>query len=308
MHLQEKSRLLAASLSRLPLRADIALTRDEASRFLPWIIALMVYLAALVLAGSFTLSHTIMASHRAQMDGFSVHLPHMNEKEKEHGTVDKALAIVRNMPGVEDADILTSKRIEEMVEPWLGKSESLSSLPLPTVIEAKVAEGSTVDYEDLKTRISAVAPAASIDDHKKWMAQFSAFVNIVQLALFCIALLIICTTASIVIFACKTSLKIHRGTVNLLHRMGAVDSYIAAQFQHHAAALTLKGAFIGSGFAGATLLALHFMAHNLDSPLFPSFTFSFFHWMILFTLPLLMGLLAFAAARFSVLATLRRMP
>jgi cell division transport system permease protein len=153
-----------------------------------------------------------------------------------------------------------------------------------------------------------MAPGASIDDHKKWLAQFSNFVGIVQFTLLLIAILIISTTACIVIFACKTSLKIHRGTVALLHRLGAFDSYIATQFQNYAAALTLKGAFIGSGFASITLLFLHFIAHSIDSPLFPSFVLSPMHWLILFTLPLLMSGLALLVARMSVLANLRRAP
>src|SRR6202042_1513614 len=103
----------------------------------------------------------------------------------------------------------------------------------------------SVDYAALKAKITAIVPGAEIDDHKQWMAQFSGFVHLVQWVLFSIAFFIIATTSAVVIFACKTSLKIHRSTVNLLHRLGALDSYIASQFQHHAALLALKGAFVG---------------------------------------------------------------
>jgi len=290
---------------KLKLRTDIALSRDEASHFLPWIIALMVYLAALILTGSFTLSSTIAASHNAQAQSFSVHLPHM---EKERDASEKVLELIKNTPGIEEAEIITPARIQEMVEPWFGKSGVISSLPLPVIIEAKIKKGADIDYESLKGKIALMVPAATLDDHKKWLVQFSAFVGVVQLTLLIIALLIISTTACIVIFACKTSLKIHRNTVNLLHRLGALDSYIATQFQNHAAFLTLKGAFIGSGFASFTLIGLHLMAHHLNSPLFPSVSLSPVHWLILFTLPLLMSALALAVARISVLNNLRRMP
>lgn len=296
----------AFNILNLKLRADIALSRDESSRFLPWIIALMVYLAALVLAGSFTLNRTITAGRNAQAGAFSVHLPHTSEKD--HETTDKVIGIIKNTAGVEETDIMGNDRIQKMVEPWLGRNEALNNLPLPIIIEAKVKEGANIDYEALKTKIISIVPGASIDDHKKWMAQFSAYIGVIQTTLIVIALLIIATTASIVIFACKTSLKIHRNTVNLLHRLGAVDGYIAAQFQNYAALLTLKGAFIGSGFAAITLLLLHFMAHHLDSPLFPSFSLSLFHWVILFALPALMSLLALAVARVSVLGNLGKAP
>lgn len=287
------------------LHADIALSRDEASRYLPWIIALMVYLAALILAGSFTLDSTIKATHRAQAESFSVHLPFMAGDQE---AAEKVLDVVKNTPGVVDAEVVNPGRIEAMVEPWFGKSASLANLPLPTIIDAKTAKDAAINYDDLSGRIRLLVPAASIDDHKQWMSQFSAFISIVRTTLLLIAMLIILATACAVIFACKTSLKIHRGTVTLLHRLGAMDGYIATQFQNHAAYITLKGAFIGSGFAAFTLLGLHVMAHHIDSPLFPAFAFSLWHWFILFTLPLFMSLLALVVARVSVLGKLRKMP
>ncbi len=287
-------------------RPDIALSRDESSRFLPWIIALMVYLAALTLTSSFTLHHTVTAGHSAQAESFSVHIPHANEKNEE--TAEKVLALIKSAPEVADASIVSLGRIKELLEPWLGKSDALNALPLPVIIEAQLIPGSAMDYGMLKNKISAIAPGAEIDDHKQWISQFSGFVHLVQWVLFSIALLIIMATATVVIFACKTSLKIHRSTINLLHRLGAVDSYIAGQFQYHAALLALKGAFVGSGFAAGTLLALHLMALHINSPLFPSLRLSLLHWVILFSLPLMMSFISLISARFSVLATLHKMP
>ncbi len=287
-------------------RPDIPLSRDEASRFLPWIIALMVYLAALTLTGSFTLHHTVMAGHNAQVASFSVDLPHMNDKASE--TAQKALTLMQNTQGVAEATLVSAGHIKEMVEPWLGKSGALETLPLPMIIEAKIAPGAAVDFTELKMKLGVLAPGSDIDDHKLWIAQFSGFVHLVQWVLLAIALFIIAATAAVVIFACKTSLKIHKGTVSLLHRLGAFDSYIAKQFQQHAALLALKGAFVGSGFAAGTLLILHLMARHIDSPLFPSIALTLQHWGILFALPLLMSALALVSARSSVLATLKKMP
>lgn len=287
-------------------RPDVPLSRDEASRFLPWIIALMVYLAALTLAGSFTLHHTVSAGQAAQIQSFSVHLPHTGETSRE--TEEKALALVRATPGVASAQIVSTDRIREMVEPWLGKSEALSTLPLPMIIEAKLLPGNVLDDDTLRARLQAIDPGADIDDHKQWIAQFSSFVHLVQWMLFAVALLIMTASAAAVIFACKTSLKIHRSTVSLLHRLGAYDGYIASQFQQHAALLALKGAFVGSGFAAGTMLLLHIMARHIDSPLLPSLGLSLMHWVILLSLPAFMSLVALASARISVLRTLQRMP
>lgn len=286
-------------------KPDIALSRDESSRFLPWIIALMVYLAALTLAGGFTLHRTVTASQSEQIHSFSVHIPY-----SEHAASDaqKALGLLKNTNSVADAALVSTDRIRQLVEPWLGHASSLENLPLPTVIEGKLTPDAVIDYAGLRARLRSVAPGADIDDHKQWLEQFSAFIRMVQWILFVIAVFIIGATAAVVIFACKTSLKIHRGTVNLLHRLGAKDGYIASQFQSHAAFLALKGAFVGSGFAAGTLLALHLMARHLDSPLFPSFALTLEHWGILLALPVAMSALALLAARISVLSSLGRMP
>jgi cell division transport system permease protein len=265
----------------------------------------MVYLTALTLAGSFTLHRTILAGHTAQIESFSVHVPH---SEKADVTTDKILGMLRNTPGIEGAELVSNARLREMVEPWLGKSDALSSLPLPTVIEGRLLSGYEMNYDRLKARLQAIAPGADIDDHKQWLTQFTGFVHLVQWMLFGIAFMIMSASAAAVIFACKTSLKIHRGTVALLHRLGAYDGYIAGQFQQHAALLALKGAFVGSGLAAGTMLMLHIMAQHIDSPLFPSFALNINHWIILLALPVLMSLIALASARLSVLKALGKMP
>ena len=282
---------------------DIALSRDGTGEFLPWIIALMVYLTTLILASGFTLNHTITTSHSAQLESFSLHLPHL-----EKDAADKVLSIVRNSFGVKEASITSNEKLKELVAPWFGKSDALDNLPLPVIIEVKLAKDAAFDYENLKKKIHEITPNVQIDDHKKWLEQFAGFIEVIKLGLFAIALVIISATSFIVIFACKTSLRIHRNTVNLLHRLGAVDAYIAKQFQNYAAFLTLKGAFIGSGLAGATLVGLHIMAQTIKSPLFPSFAFSLQHWLLIFLMPIFMSFLALVSARLSVLNNLRKVP
>ncbi len=287
-------------------RPDIALSRDESSVFLPWIIALMVYLAALTLAGGLTLNHTVKTNRAAQDNSFSVQLAYKAEQPAE--LAQKALTIIRQTPNIAKAEILDAAHISALVEPWLGKNASLENLPLPVIIDVEVEEDMEINLPLLKTRLEGISPNVTIDDHKQWADQFSEFVHKIQIMLFSVSLIIITTTAAMVVFASKMSLKIHKGTVNLLHRLGAYDSYIAKQFQQHAALLTLKGAFMGSGLAAGTLLILHIMAVNINSPLFPSFAMTFSHWGILFALPFCMSLLALLSTRLSVLRTLMRMP
>jgi cell division transport system permease protein len=287
-------------------RPDFALSRDESGRFLPWIIALMVYLAALTLTGGITLNRTISASSAIQDNSFSVHLPYKSSLKGDNS--DKVLAVLRETTGVTKAEMMDTARIAALVEPWLGKNAGLDNLPIPTIIEVQTDSQLFKDDGSLEKKLKDVAPESKLNNHKEWANQFSDFVSKIQMMLFGVSLLIISTTAGVVVFASKMSLKIHRGTVNLLHRLGAYDSYIAKQFQQHAALLTLKGAFVGSGLAAGTLIILHIMAVSIKSPLFPEFTMSFTHWFILFGLPFFMSGIALVFARISVLRTLMRIP
>jgi len=295
-------------LIRLETGADIALSRDDASRFLPWIIALMVYLAAVILTGSLTLHSMVNAGYDAQNQRFSVQIPHTTPPEKQQEQAQKILALVKNFPGVSEAEFVSNEQIREAVEPWFGKGNVINNLPLPMVIEGKSGQNIVLDYDDLRSKVSAIARGTLIDEHKKWISQFASFIAGVRSLLITVGVIIIGATALMVVFACKTSLKIHRSTISILHRLGAMDGYIARQFQNYAALLTFKGAFVGSLFAGMTFLTLHIMTRSINAPLFPSFSLFASQWVVLFLLPVGMSLLAALAARFSVLKTLRLLP
>lgn len=294
-------------------RPDFALSRDESGRFLPWIIALMVYLAALTLAGGITLNRTISVSSTIQDSSFSVHIPAKSGQkgetlEKKNDVADKVLKALRETPGVTKAELMDYSRISKLVEPWLGKNAGLDNLPIPTIIEVETDKEFFKDDGSIEKKLKEIAPDSKLNDHKEWANQFSNFVEKIQLMLFAVSLLIMTSAAAVVVFASKMSLKIHRGTVALLHRLGAYDVYIAEQFQQHAALLTLKGAFVGSGLAAGTLIVLHIMAASIKSPLFPEFAMNFTHWGILFLLPFAMSFIALIFTRISVLASLLRIP
>lgn len=283
---------------------DIALARDDTSRFLPSIIGLMIYLTVLTLIGSLMLYHTVALSQTAQIQSFSVQLPSQTELPKE--TIDKVIELMKTTQGVTDITVVSAPQVKKLVEPWLGKSNFIDSLTLPVIIQGKLADNTSEKLPLLYKNISALVPGVEIDNHKEWLQQYSAFVTTLSWVLLSISCLIIAASATIITFASKTSLKIHRSTVDLLHRLGALDSYIARQFQNHAFMLSFKGSFIGSGFAAGTLLALHLMARNLNSPLFPTFHFSMDYWIILVGLPPLMSLIALIVTRQSILSILRK--
>ena len=54
--------------------ADLPFGKDDANRFLPWIIAFMVFSTGIILAGWLSINGMISGSRNTQMNAFTVHL------------------------------------------------------------------------------------------------------------------------------------------------------------------------------------------------------------------------------------------
>src|SRR5690606_13282558 len=86
---------------------------------------------------------------------------------------------------------------------------------------------------------------------------------------FGIVLLVGLAMAALVIFATRAGLAARRGTIEVLHLIGAEDAYVARQFQRHVSRLALRGGL--GGWLGATLvvLAIQLLARHAGTALLP---------------------------------------
>ena len=285
-------------------RSALRLGRNDASRLLPWLIALEVYFATLALAGLIALQGAI---ERWQGGGYSVitvELPADADDDAEQA----ALAVLRATPGVASARALNADEIAALLEPWLGSGAVTADLPLPRLIDVSAASGAAVDWAEAQSRLDQAAAGAFIDTGAIWTERLAALARAAQLfaaAVLVAALLIAATT---VVFTVRPALVIHGGVVSLLHLLGAGDGYIAGQFQRHALGLGLKGGVIGVLPALATLVLAGRATRLLEAPLLPALALDRFGWLALCALPVAMALLAMATARVTVLKALARMP
>ena len=80
-------------------RSDLALQRDDASRFLPWILALQVYFAVIALAGLIGLQDAVERWRGGDFAVITVELP----ADATDAAVAAAIDVMRRTPGVADA-------------------------------------------------------------------------------------------------------------------------------------------------------------------------------------------------------------
>ncbi|QCO17726.1 hypothetical protein D3869_21275 (plasmid) [Azospirillum brasilense] len=290
--------------------SDLPLAKDPTSRFLMWLTALMVYLAALALAGALLVSDMTRRWDSGLAGGLTVqimplpdsaHAPPLEER------TEAALTVLRATPGIATANVLSSGDVGRLLEPWLGKEAADPLLPMPRLID--VMTSGPVDTAALSARLTSAAPGATLDDHAVWLADLRRFAGAMHLAALGIVALIGGAGVMAVVFAVRSGLAIHRHVVELLHLMGATDRYVARQFESHVIGLTLRGGMTGLLLAAGTLAGIGHAAAGLHASLLPDLATSPW-WAVaaLAAVPLAACLLAALTARWTVLRTLESMP
>lgn len=163
--------------------------------------------------------------------------------------VRKATEIARATPGIAEVRPYTKEESSRLLEPWLGSGLALDDLPVPRMIVVKVAPGAKPDLAALRKTLSEQVSGASVDDHRGWIEQMRAMSRTAVAGGVLILLLVFAATVLSVTFATRGAIATNRPVVEVLHFIGAPDSFIAGHFQRHFLWLGLKGGAIGGGAA-----------------------------------------------------------
>ena len=169
--------------------------------------------------------------------------------------VTAAAEAMRTQPGIVQVKPFTKDESAKLLEPWLGSGLSIDQLPVPRVIVARVQPGTTLDLPALRSRVTQVAPSASVDDHRAWIERMRSMTGATVFAGIGILVLVIAATIISVSFATRGAMAANRPIVEVLHFVGAGDRYIANHFLRHFLRLGLEGGLIGGG---AAMLAFGF--------------------------------------------------
>lgn len=293
----------------------LPLSRDASSRFLPWLIAFMVWLATLALAAVMVLSAAGDQWRQGLTGSVTVQIVPTGGADAKtmQRRVDKALALLRASPQVVSASAIPADKIAALLEPWLGRGALSGSLalPIPQLIDVTLAPGpggTTPDVTLLSARIAGDVPGAMLDDHGLWLDRLLTLARAIEFIALAVLALICLAAIATIIFATRTGLAIHHDVIELLHLMGAKDAYVANQFQLNALWLGLKGGVTGVVLAIATLLVLGSIAAKIEAGLLPPISMTLLQWSALASVALAAALISIITARITVLRTVGRMP
>jgi cell division transport system permease protein len=264
--------------------SDVPLSGDPASRYLPWTVGLLVFLATLAFAVGMFLS-TAGETWRQNLSGtLTVQVP-ATEAAVRADRVGAVVDLLRTTPGIVAVRQIPDAEIAALLEPWLGKQVLGLELPMPDLIDATVGPDAELDLAALSTRLSQVAPGAVVDDHAVWLRRLTDFAAIAQKMSFAVMIVILISAVATVIFTTRTGLAIHRDVVEVLHLIGAQDSYVARQFQSHTLRLAAAGAAIGFALGAAVVWSAQIYGAKLSGGLLPELALAPVQWAALTALP-----------------------
>jgi len=230
------------------LRTPIVPRNSIAGRSLVAVVAIMTFLASMT-TGAVVLVRTAANDWQAEVAReITIQVRPQTGRDVE-AEVRKAADIARAAPGVADVRPYTKEESSRLLEPWLGSGLALDDLPIPRMIVVKVAPDVTPDLASLRKTLSDQVAGASIDDHRGWIEQMRTMSRTAVGAGIVILLLVFAATVLSVTFATRGAIASNRPVVEVLHFIGAPDSFIARHFQRYFLWLGLKGGALGGGAA-----------------------------------------------------------
>jgi cell division transport system permease protein len=286
-------------------RTDLPFERDQSTRFLPWIVALMVFLGALMFAGALVVSDTIDSWDSTLTGRMTVQVPQDSATDAAMGTLVTMLGAT---PGITAVRPVPESEARALLIPWLGAEVVDSGLPIPTLIDVELAASGHLDTSLLATRLSQSVPGTTVDDHRVWLSALINLGRAVEILAFVILGLIASAAVVAVVFTTRSGLAVHAAIIELLHQMGAHDSYIAGQFQIQALRLSLRGGVTGAAAAAFVLLIFAWVGRGIDAAFLPPVTLTVVEWIALLIVPASAVVIAMLTARLTVLRALARLP
>jgi cell division transport system permease protein len=289
------------------LRSDLPVAEDTSSRFLPALVAIMVFFAAIALAGSLALDGMLDRWGMSMTGTLTVQVPAGDAAEETAARLERAVRLLNSHPDVQSADALADEHLNALLVPWLGSADLVDELPVPRLIDVQLKSGTTPDLDDLLRRLSDVAPGALVDDHRVWLARLVHLAEGLRILAWAVLGMVTVTTMTTVVYATRTALAVHRPQIEVLHLIGATDSYIARQFARRSMVQAVVGGLFGLVLAVPSLMIIGHLMGRLEGGFIPDEGLQPWQWGTLALLPLAAGTLATLTARRTVRRTLARM-
>ena len=292
---------------------ELPLEADNSGVFLRVMISIAVFIFAITLAGVLSINSMLQNWNKSILGSFTIQIMPINDSNQAKVMTETiknqnlAIEFLQQHEAVESASPLSDGQLEQLIQPWLGDGIEIKKLPIPRLIDVKIKKGAEVDYNQLAADLANISPYASLDNHKLWLNKLMHFADGLKMLALSILVLIILVNSGAIFYSTQSSLGLHRSIIEILHLMGAKDTYIAQQYARRAGWLGLMGGVIGLILAVPAILLIGNLALQIEGGIISEAGLSVLSWLIIFSLPLFAGFVAMITAYYTVKRTLEKM-
>lgn len=257
---EKKSGRKAASDFYAPARqtrgaAPIVSASSVTGRSLTVVVAIMCFLASLTGGAVYMVNQSAAAWFLDIASEVTVQVKPIENTNIEKRVTTVALFLAKQ-PGISRVKPLTPKESTLLLEPWLGKNEALSALPIPRLIALEINRGRPPDLGLLTESIKKRFLGVLLDDHRHWQQQIRTVTRSMALGGIAVLVLVGAATTAIIVSATRSAMSSNSEIIEVLHFVGATDTFIAREFEKHFLALGIRAGLFGALSATAVFLLM----------------------------------------------------
>lgn len=293
-------------------KKELPLQDDSSNLFLQVMISIAVFLFGVTLAGVLSINSMLATWNNSILGSLTVQVMPINDVNEEQAKAqtlaqqEKAVELLRAKNEVEKVTPLNNEQLQKLIQPWLGDGIDVKDLPMPRLIDVKLKKGVEVDFMQWAEELAQAAPQASLDNHKLWLNKLIKFADGLKLLALTVLVLVVLITSGAIFYCTQTSLGLHKYIIEILHLMGAKDTYVAQQYAKRTAWLGLVGGIYGLILAIPTIFIIANLAKQIEGGIISEARLSFLDWSVIFSLPILSMVIAMITAYYTVKKTLEK--
>lgn len=244
----------AGGTTKEPATAPVVPAGSVTGRSLTLVVSIMCFLACLTAGAVYMVNQAASAWLKDVASEITVQVEPRDGTDS-NKLVQEVAKFLRDQPGITSVKALSLEESSALIEPWLGKTDALKSLPIPRMIAVELDRRSPPDMEPLRAQITAkYKSGVALDDHRLWQNQIRTVTRSLALGGLAILMLVGAATTAIIISATRSAMASNREIVEVLHFVGATDRFIAREFEKHFLRLGVR-----AGVVGAVLAMLVFL-------------------------------------------------
>lgn len=266
----------------------------EQSVFMTTILALLSFMAVLALGIALSIGTGVMRWN-SQWESFAT------VQVTDHKKTDSVKKIFdTHSDKIDTVTEITTDQMQELMAPWITSGGSVLKSYLPRMWEIQFK--TPADMESVGAEIAPVARFLTHSDALN--PSTSAGWQMILISSF-VLLLILGTIGVCISYIARNTALLHRRELEILNQIGASDKFVAHQMQLIVGKISLVAASIGFCTASPILLLIISAAHSARVGLMATLGLSWFGWLLLILLPIMIITFAIYITRHTTLNILK---